>query len=121
MMTPINPLPVKVAATSPFAAQISAAVRVFVVVVGLVVALLGFVRARDLAGLVDYVQSNEFLTGAGVIAAAVAFVWGQVRTHVKQRQLVTIAQRAPDDVAQLVGKGDGGNAPPAALPANNAP
>jgi hypothetical protein len=90
--------PITVSAT-PAPDQIAAGVRSIVLVISAVTALAGLVSKHDLAGLIAYVQSSDFITAAGIAIAAGSFVWGQIKTRKRAVQLATMATILPDTIA----------------------
>lgn len=79
--------------------QITSALRTLVVLIGGVAAIVGFLGKRDLAGLVTYLQTGAFVPIMGAAGAVLAFLYGQWKTIMRKRQLVTVAAAAPDSVA----------------------
>ena len=79
--------------------QIAAAVRTIVLVVSAITALAGLASKHDLAGLIAYVQSSDFITAAGVVVSAGVFAWGQLKTRKRAVQLATMASILPDTIA----------------------
>lgn len=79
--------------------QISAGIRTMTVLAGGIAAILGFLGKRDVVGLVAYMQTGAFLPVAGAIAATGAFLYGQWKTIMRKRQMVRVAEAAPDRVA----------------------
>ena len=90
---------------NPWPSQIASAARVVVILLGSLSALVGFLKARDLAGMIAYLQSAEFIPVMGAAAAAGAFVYGQIKLRLDKRDAVTIAHGAADDVAVVKSKG----------------
>lgn len=63
------------------------------------VALVGFLKAHDLAGLFNFLQTESVLPALSAIAALGFLGWGAVRTVLNKKRLVTVALAAPDAVA----------------------
>lgn len=83
---------------------IYAALRILSVLVGGFLAVVGFISQRDLSGLIAYVQSSEFTSVAGAIAAVLSFGYGLWSTYWHKRALETVANTVPDSVATVVSK-----------------
>lgn len=94
-----EPAPPIVVNPSPVGEQVASGVRQLVVLLGGFVAIAGFLRQRDLAGLVGYLQSGEFVPVVGALAAAAAVTYAQLKTRWRKREAVTMADAAPDSVA----------------------
>lgn len=84
---------------SAIMAQAPVLLRQLLLVVGGIVAVLGFLSARDINGLYEYVRSDAFVpifvAGAGLFSLA----YGQWKAHRDRVRLVTVARSAPDSVA----------------------
>lgn len=79
-----------------------AALRMLAVLIGGLTVLFGLVAKRDLAGLIAYVQSSDFLVVAGALASLGSFAWGMWKTYRTKHDLVTVARAADDSVATVV-------------------
>lgn len=91
-----NPIIVP-AAASP--AQIAAGARQIAIALGSIAGTLGFSGA---ASVLNKVGVDPQLAGViGLVAAGVAFVWGQLATRGQAKKLATVAATAPDSVAQV--------------------
>ena len=86
---------------SPLGAQATSAIRVVVMVLSAVTVIMGFVATRDLAGLIVYLQSADFVTVAAAIIGIATFIWSQLKTRHDRATLVVAADAAPDKVAQV--------------------
>lgn len=84
---------------SALPAQLAAGLRVATILVGGATAIIGFLGARDLVGLVAYIRSDDFVPVAGAAVAAASFAYGQWKTRRERAKLVTAAHAAPDSVA----------------------
>lgn len=82
-------------------ATIYALLRVLVVLVGGATTIASLLSARDLAGLVAYVQSSDFLAVSGALSAAISLVYGMWRTYRIKRDSVTMADHLPDAIATV--------------------
>lgn len=82
-------------------AQVGTGIRDLVVIIGVVSAVLGFVRTGDLNGLLSYIQAPEFLAAAGIVAVAAVTGYRQWRARRDTKALVKIADAAPDTVAKV--------------------
>lgn len=87
---------------STLPAQLASAMRVVTVLVGGATAVIGFLSARDLLGLIQYLRSDEFLPVAGAASAAAAFLYGQWKLRHERKKLVVSADAAPNSVAKVV-------------------
>lgn len=82
-----------------------ALMRITGVLISGIVALLGFVKTKDLAGMIAYVKSTDLLaTGATALTLALA-AYGTLKTYLNKRKLITAAAAAPDSVARVVTPG----------------
>jgi hypothetical protein len=77
---------------SAIATHVPILIRQVLLVVGGVIAAVGFLSRRDMAGLWAYLQTDDFMTVAATAATLGTLAYGQWR-------LVTIADSAPDEVA----------------------
>lgn len=69
-----------IASPSLTATGFAVLLRQLSLVIGSVMAILGFVSSENLTGLWGYVQGQEFLASIGAAAALAAFLYGQWRT-----------------------------------------
>ena len=97
--------PIKVAANAGLIDSLQAIGRYLLVLAGFYTALAAFVRVRDFAGFVAYVQANGGqIVGAvaGLIAAGTA-AYGVIKTWKRGAQVATVAAdpEVPDHVATL--------------------
>lgn len=84
---------------------IQAAVRYLIVIISACIAIFGFLKQRDAAGLVAYIQANGgalIAAISGVVSVATA-LYGIYKTHKRGAQLTTVAadNRVPNAVAKL--------------------
>lgn len=91
-MTNFETQPISVNA-SPTPAQISAGFRQLVISLGSILATVGF---TDLGTKVGQLQAY-----AGIAGAVIAFIWGQVSTHVHAKKAATMAKELPNSIAVL--------------------
>jgi len=100
-----NETPPMQANPTPTTDQAAAAVRTILLCIGVVSALAGFVGKRDLAGFIAYMQSSDFISALALLMAAATFVWGQIKTRHRAKQLATVAAdpRVPNEVISLKG------------------
>lgn len=97
--------PIVVNANAGLIDGVTAAARYLTVVVSFVVAMLGLLETRDIAGMIAYIQSN----GGEVLAAVVGLIgivtaaYGIVKTWVRGSQVAEVAAdpRVPENVATL--------------------
>lgn len=80
---------------SAVAAHVPVLIRQVLLVVGGIIAAIGFLSRRDMAGLWNYLQTDEFLTVAATAVTLGTLAWGQWKAHKDRARLVTIAQSAP--------------------------
>jgi len=97
--------PVQVNANQGALDMLQAMGRYAVVIVGAATALLALFKARDVAGMSAYLQTNGGqLVGAiaGLVTTATA-AYGIFKSHKRGAQVATVAAdpRVPDDVATL--------------------
>lgn len=65
--------------------------------------LVKLVGARDLTGLLQWLQSSDGATVLAIIVPAVLAAWRGWRTRQRKAALVTMAQAAPNNVAIVKG------------------
>jgi hypothetical protein len=106
LMSDDNEKPQIVVPATPVPDQIEAGIRAVFLVIGAVSALAGFVSKHDIAGLVAFMQSSEFVSALGFAMAAAAFLRGQWKARHRSRQLTAIASspKVPDSVATVAAK-----------------
>jgi len=61
------------------------------------------VGARDLNGILHWLQSSDGATVLAIIVPAALTVWRAWRTRVRKAELVTVASAAPNSVAIVKG------------------
>ena len=81
-----------------------AGVRILTVLIGGSAAIGGFVSKHDLAGLIAYLQSQQFIPVAGAIAAVATFGYGLWRTYKTKKSLLAVAEAVPDEIATILPK-----------------
>ena len=91
--TPITINP-SVAATS-----VPVLFRQLLLAVGGAATLIGFLSAKDIAGLWAYLQTEEFISWLGTAAMLGSLAWGQWRSLQNTADLTTIGRQVPDEVA----------------------
>lgn len=79
-----------------------ALMRVLGVLLTGIVALLGFVKTKDIAGLVQFIKSSDFLATASSAVTLALVAYGMVKTYFNKRKLITASAAAPDSVARVV-------------------
>ena len=78
--------------------------RTLLVLFGFGTAILAFFKTRDLAGFIQFAKDNQLLsTLSGAIATA-ALVYGQIKTFLNKKKLITASAAAPNNVATVVTK-----------------
>lgn len=97
--TPDKPIEVNPSATVALG---STAVRYLTVLLGGVVAILGLLDKRDLAGIIAYLQSAEGLAFAAAAASVATFVWGLFSKWRATQKQVALARSAP--IGQVKGE-----------------
>lgn len=101
---PDTQTPVVVKANASLMDSIQAAIRYITFLIASVTAILGLLKAHDLAGLVAYIQaSGGDLVAAisGLVALAIAG-YGIFKTGKRGAQLVQAADAAPNNKAKVV-------------------
>ncbi len=93
-----------------------AALRMLAVLIGGLTVLFGLVAKRDLAGLIAYVQSSDFLVLAGALASLGSFAWGMWKTYRTKRDLVTVTRAVDNSVGVVVENGPPSNTTLALIP-----
>ena len=91
--TPITINP-SVAATS-----VPVLFRQALLVVGGAFTLIGFLSAKDMAGLWAYLQTDEFIAWVGIASTLGSLAYGQWRSLRNTADLATIGRQVSDDVA----------------------
>lgn len=86
---------------------LAALLRVILVLAGGFTAIVGFLGKRDLAGLVGYIQSDDFTPVAGALAAAISLGYGLWKTHQRKAQLLKVEPLLPSHVMQKSTNGTG--------------
>lgn len=66
------------------------------------VAVIGFIGQRDLAGLFQFLQGETILPALAALATLAFMAWGAVRLVLNKRKLVVAADAAPNTVAVVV-------------------
>jgi hypothetical protein len=67
------------------------------------VAIVGYIRGHDLAGLFTYLQGDTVLPALGAVATLGFMAWGGAAVLIARRKLVIVANAAPDAVAVVEG------------------
>lgn len=99
-MTETVPTPV-VVNPSPVGDITGSLVRDFVVVLAALPILVKMIGARDLTGLLHWVQSSDGALVLAIVLPIVASGWRALLARSKKATLVTVAEAAPDSVAQV--------------------
>lgn len=97
--------PVVVSANQGIVDSLMAGARYVAVIATALIAIVGFLKAHDVAGLSAYIQANggDLLTAiSGLIAVATA-AYGIYKTHKRGAQMATVAAdpKVPQSVAQI--------------------
>lgn len=69
------------------------------------VGILGFLKAKDIAGLIAFVKSSDLLPAFSSVVALGTVAYGAFKTWQRQRKLITAAHSADDSVAVVVKPG----------------
>lgn len=97
-----DPVPTPIVVNpNPLGAQALSAARVVVMIIASLAAIMGFVRTRDLAGLIVYLQSDAFLPVLATLIGIATFVWSQIKTRRERARLVVAADAAPNNIARV--------------------
>lgn len=83
---------------SPVPAQIMAGIRQAGAAISVVLGVLGQTHYASLAG------DPKLLTALGVIGYGIFFIWGQLATRIKAKQLTIAAFHAPAEIANVKGQ-----------------
>jgi len=73
------------------------------VVIAALPILVKLIGARDLTGILQYLQSSDGATLLSVVLPAVVLWWRSRRSVKEQAKLVAVAREAPDRVAIVTG------------------
>jgi hypothetical protein len=65
--------------------------------------LIKLIGARDLTGVLQYLQSSDGATLVSIVVPAVVLWWRSRRSVKEQAKLVTVAREVSDDVAVVTG------------------
>lgn len=65
--------------------------------------LLKLIGARDLNGILHWLQSSDGATVLAIVVPAALTTWRAWRTRVRKAELVTVASAAPNSVAVVKG------------------
>lgn len=68
------------------------------------IAIVGFIRGHDLAGLFTYLQGDTVLPAMSAVATLGFMAWAAIRIVLNKRKLVKAANAAPDSVAVVTAK-----------------
>lgn len=83
--------PIVVPAT-PTKEQIETGIQLVLTAVGSVAAALGFMHVAG--------DASALIGAAGAVAAAAAFIWGQIATRISSKQKTAMAEALPDHIAR---------------------
>lgn len=78
-----------------------AALRGLAILIGGFTAIIGFVGKRDLAGLIVYVQSSDFLSFSAAAIAGGSFVWGVWKNYQRKKMLLTVEPYVRDSLLSV--------------------
>jgi len=84
-----------------FQSTLLSALRGLAVLIGGFTAIIGFVGKRDLAGLIGYVQSTDFLPFAAALLAAGSFVWGVWKNYERKKMLLRVEPYVRDSLMSV--------------------
>lgn len=91
-----KPIVVNPSAVPVVAGTLSRDVLIVLAALPILIKLIG---ARDLTGILQYLQSSDGATLLSVIVPAVVLWWRSRRSLKQQAKLVTVAREVPDSVA----------------------
>jgi hypothetical protein len=94
-------MPIVVSEKAGIIDLLTAAGRYAVVIFTIFPALLALFKARDIAGVISFLQGNQ---GAALLAAVIGLgtlAYGLIKTRRRGAQLVTAAEAAPNSVAKV--------------------
>jgi len=74
-------------------------IRDLVVILAAIPIVVRLIGARDLRGLLDWMQSSDGALVVTIVAPLIASGWRAWRAKRKKAELVTVARAAPDSVA----------------------
>lgn len=84
--------------------QLFAFLRVMGALITLGIAVLGFLKNRDIAGLVNFVKSSDLIQVATTAIGLGLVIYGNLKTRWRKQQLIVAAAAAPDSVAYIARK-----------------
>lgn len=84
--------------------QLFALMRQLTLVVGGFVTLLALLRTRDIAGVIEFLRSSDFVSAVIGLVTLLTLIYGNVRVRLEKKRLIVSAAAAPDSVARVVAK-----------------
>lgn len=84
-----------------------AALRGLAILIAGFTAIIGYIGKRDLAGLVAYVQSTDFLPFAAALIAAGSFAWGVWKNYERKKMLLKVEPYVRDSLLSVQRKPKG--------------
>jgi hypothetical protein len=97
--------PVEIEPNAGLNDSLQAAARYIGVIIGAVIAILGLLRTKDIAGLIAFVQANggAVLAAVSGLASLAVAAYGVFKTHKRGAQLNTVEadNRVPPEVLKL--------------------
>lgn len=93
-----------------------AALRGLAILLAGFTAIIGFVGKRDLAGLITYVQSGDFVPFAAAAIALGSFVWGVWKNYQRKKMLLDVEPFVRDSLLTVQNKPSSRPGPLAILP-----
>jgi hypothetical protein len=88
---------------SPIGGQANDAAATFLIVLGAMSALGGFVSKHDWWGALTWLQSSAAIPFVGVAVASIAFWWKQAGIRYRSKQRATFASLLPNEVSMVSG------------------
>jgi hypothetical protein len=82
--------------------QIFSLIRVLGVLFGLGTAMLGFLKTRDLAGLISFVKANDVVAIVSGAIGLAALIYGNLKMRWNKKKLITASASASNVVAKVV-------------------
>lgn len=84
--------------------QLYTLIRQLVLVFGGFATLLGLLKTHDIAGILAFLRSSDFLTAAIAVVTVAVAIYGNLATRWRKKQLIVAARAAPDTIAKVVTK-----------------
>lgn len=82
--------------------QAFALMRQLVLIFGGAATLMTLFGQRDVEGILEFLQSSDFLQAVVAALTLAALIYGNLKSRWRKQQLITAADAAPDRVARVV-------------------